>query len=108
MQRLSRALLNFRALQCKQRSFHRDSSRVADQSAVCSDHTVAGDKNGQRIAVVGITDSTAGLRLIKSCRYVRICGGLAVRDLTEISPDPLLKFAALRRKRTLGRYLSEP
>lgn len=74
---------------------------VAAQTAVGTDHPVAGDQDADRIVVTGVADCPDGFGAANGVGKLPIGTGLAIRDLQELCPDRLLERGALGRKRKI-------
>ena len=83
----------------QQVGFHAQTSGIADQCARAADHAVAGDDDGDRVAVVGHAYRAAGRRAADLRRDLAVGAGLAVRDRPQGLPHGLLEWSAGGRQR---------
>ena len=91
-------------LQLQQLHLFADTPGVARQAAVCADHTVTGNDDGNLIMPHRAADSLSGhlrkpLLFGKLARYLAVGHGLAVRDLQEDFPHGLTERGADRVQR---------
>ena len=83
----------------QQVGFHAQTSGIADQCARAADHAVAGDDDGDRVAVVGHAYRAAGRRAADLRRDLAVGAGLAIRDRPQGLPHGLLERSAGGRQR---------
>ena len=68
---------------------------VACELAVGTDHAVTWNHDGNGISPVGTTDGSNGFRVAKDCRDVAVTSGFTVRNLKKRVPDAALERRAL-------------
>src|SRR5690554_7665819 len=71
---------------------------VTHQFTIGADYTVAGDNNGNRIAIIGHTHCPAGLEITCSYGYILIGTCFTVGNILKGIPHPQLKGSTFWRK----------
>src|SRR5262245_13783474 len=78
-------------LELQQELLALDAAAVPGQAAAAADHTVARHDDADRVAAVGQPDRAGTRRAADALRQFAVRFGLAVRDVSQGGPDPLLE-----------------